>query len=67
MAGTRFAELSIFVHRTERLYQLLRVYQKLDRKREAEHALDQLKQLKAKAAENMTGVPETVGEETPPR
>lgn len=48
-------------------YQLVRVYQKLNRKREAEHALDQLKQLKAKAAENMTDVPETVGEETPPR
>ena len=31
-------------------YQLLRVYQKLNRKADAEHALEQLKQLKAKAA-----------------
>lgn len=48
-------------------YQIVRVYQKLNRKREAERALNQLKQLKANAAENMTGVSETVGEETPPR
>lgn len=36
-------------------YQLARVYQKLNRKADAEHALSELKRLKAKAAESMTG------------
>lgn len=36
-------------------YQLARVYQKLNRKADAQHALDRLKQLKAKSAEAMTG------------
>ena len=44
-------------------YQLLRVYQKLNRKVEANHALDQLKQLKAKAAKTMTGGEQTSPEE----
>jgi Tfp pilus assembly protein PilF len=44
-------------------YQLLRVYQKLNRKVEADHALDQLKQLKAKAAKSMTGGEGTSPEE----
>jgi Tfp pilus assembly protein PilF len=52
-------------------YQLLRVYQKLNRKADAEHALDQLKQLKAKAAKGMTGgqttAEEVPGAGTPPR
>lgn len=48
-------------------YQLARVYQKLNRKTDAEHALDQLRKLKAKAAESMTGAHETVSEETSPR
>lgn len=43
-------------------YQLTRVYQRLNRKADAEHALEQLKQLKAKAAQTMTGA-----QETPPR
>ena len=44
-------------------YQLLRVYQKLNKKSEAEHALDHLKQLKAKAASSMTGGQQTSAEE----
>jgi tetratricopeptide (TPR) repeat protein len=36
-------------------YQLARVYQKLNRKTDAEHALEQLKQLKAEAAKGITG------------
>jgi tetratricopeptide (TPR) repeat protein len=44
-------------------YQLLRVYQKLNRKADAEHALNQLKQLKAKAARSMTGGQQTSAEE----
>lgn len=42
-------------------YQLLRVYQKLNRKADADHALEQLKVLKAKAAQSMTG-----GQASPP-
>lgn len=45
-------------------YQLARVYQKLNRKAEAEHAFDQLKQLKARAAKSMTGG-QTTAEEAP--
>ena len=48
-------------------YQLARVYQRLNRKTDAEHALNQLKQLKAKAAESMTGAHDTGGEGTSPR
>lgn len=53
-------------------YQLARVYQRLNRKTQAEHALDQLKQLKAQAAKNMTGGEQTnareaPGAQTPPR
>lgn len=44
-------------------YQLVRVYQKLNRKADEEHALDQLKQLKAKAARSMTGGQQTSAEE----
>ena len=44
-------------------YQLLRVYQRLNRKAEAEHALERLKQLKAKAARSMTGGQQTSAEE----
>lgn len=50
-------------------FQLARVYQRLGRKTEAAHALDELKQLKAKAAQNITGATaeEVPGAGTSPR
>lgn len=42
-------------------YQLVRVYQRLNRKADADHALSELKRLKAKAAESMTGATSAEG------
>ena len=46
-------------------YQLVRVYQKLNRNTEAQQALNQLKQLKAKAAESVTGAQGAVDQDRP--
>jgi Tfp pilus assembly protein PilF len=46
-------------------YQLARVYQRLNRKADAEQALDRLKQLKAQAAKNITGGQQAIAEEAP--
>ena len=47
-------------------YQLARVYQKLDRKTDAEHALEELKKLKAAAAKGITGGGGMATDESPP-
>ncbi len=56
-------------------YQLVRVYQKLNRKADADRALEKLKQLKAEAAKSITqtdpasvpGAPTEPAEQAPPK
>jgi tetratricopeptide (TPR) repeat protein len=47
-------------------YQLARVYQKLERKTDAENALEKLRKLKAEAAKGITGGDGAIRDELPP-